>query len=73
MYPRIIPEVYELSTNDGQFLVNAHPTTLQMAQYMTKKVQAGVKIQDIIFRVRPIIVPNASEVLEAILRNSLVS
>lgn len=67
MYPRIIPEVYELSTNDGIFLVSAHPTTLQMAQYMTKKVKSGIKIQDIIFKVRPIVIPSANQILEAIL------
>lgn len=67
MYPRIIPEVYELTTNDGVFLVNAHPTTLQMAEYMTKKFKAGITVNDIIFKVRPIPVPTASEVLAAIL------
>lgn len=67
MYPRIIPEVYELTTNDGTFLVNAHPTTKQMADYITRKFKSGVPISGLIFKVRPIKVPTASEVLEKLL------
>lgn len=67
MYPRIIPEVYELSTNDGTFLVSAHPTTLQMAEYYTKKFKSGISADKIIFKIRPIVVPTTNEVMAAIL------
>ena len=64
MYPRIIPEVYELTTNDGTFLVNSHPTTIQMALYLNGKVNAGVAIEDLIFRIRPVKIPTCNDVLK---------
>lgn len=64
MYPRIIPEVYELETNDGKFLVNSHPTTVQMALYLNGKVNAGVAIEDLIFRIRPVKIPTCNDVLK---------
>jgi hypothetical protein len=67
MYPSRIPEVYKLITNDGEFLVNCHPTFLQSAQYMSNKVKAGMKISDIVFRVIPVRLPNASEALKGLI------
>ena len=67
MYPRTIPEVYELTTNDGIFLINAHPTTIQMARYFTKKAKQGFAPTDIRFSVRPITIPTANQVLESII------
>lgn len=63
MYPHIIPEVYELTTNDGTFLVNAHPTTKQMADYITRKFKSGVPINGLIFKVRPIKVPTPADII----------
>ena len=67
MYPSRIPEIYKLITNDGEFLVNCHPTFLQSAQYMTNKVKSGMAVKDVIFRVIPIKLPNASEALKGLI------
>lgn len=64
MYPRIIPEVYELTTNDGTFLVNSHPTTTQMALYMSRKFNSGIAIKDLIFKIRPIKVPTPADIID---------
>jgi hypothetical protein len=67
MYPSRIPEIYKLITNDGEFLVNCHPTFLQSAQYMTNKAKQGMAIKDIIFRVIPVKLPNTSEALKGLI------
>lgn len=67
MYPRIIPEIYKLITNDGEFIVNCHPTLLQSMTYMSNKAKSGMKVEDIIFRVIPVKIPNASEALKGLI------
>lgn len=63
MYNQIPGRVYKLITNDGEYLINSHPTTLQMAEYMTLKVKSGMAISDITFRVIPFQIQSAREVL----------
>lgn len=67
MYPSRIPEVYKIITNDGEFLVNCHPTFLQSATYMSNKVKQGMAVKDIIFRVIPVKLPNASQALKGLI------
>lgn len=64
MYPRIIPEVYELTTNDGKFFVNGHPTIQQMVDYLNRKVDGGLPIKELIFQIRPVKVPTCADVLK---------
>ncbi len=58
----LIPEVYQLTTNDGIFLINSHPTLDQMAKYLVEKRKSGMEIKDIVFRVVPYKVPSFREV-----------